>query len=323
MSESNHPYPYPNGVNIYNHYQELSAILLNRQKFSFRDIQESQLSNNRISSTISSSSSSSSVPSSYFTSPPIYGTHSQFTPLSTTTDNGICDGMNDCHLTDSWVNYMNQHVNLPITHIANQIPILNSYIPLSPAAFELKAPYPNSNYYHHHLMQKSYLSEMYLNEHYKCANMTDNSVMQAHPQQQLFRDGFSRRPELDYEETNDHHQQNDKSEQKNNDIYENSETMSPTRRNSKENKSLSEEDRYHHRLRIKTSIKFQDRNKKLDFKTNFRDENRKVNGCFYDNEKLSPKSSINGHSAPKKKWIKHYMKNNSGENLKNIDWGIK
>jgi hypothetical protein len=301
MSESNYPYPYPYGNNIYNH-NELSPILSNR------DIQEPQLSNNRTSSTISSSSSASS---SYFTSPPIYGTHSQFTP---TRYNGICDRMNDCHLTDPWINYMKQHVNFPITHIANQIPILNSYVPLSSAAFELKTSYPNNNYYHHdhNLMQNSLLSGMYLNEHYKCLNMTDDSEMPAHPQQQLFCDGFSHRhSELDYEETNDDHQQN-KPEQ-NNDIYENSKTMSPTRRNSKDNRALSDEDRYHHRLRIKTSIKFQDRNKKLDFKTNFRDENRKVNRCFYDNEKLSPKNIINGHSAPKKKWIKHYMKNNSGD----------
>lgn len=56
--------------------------------------------------------------------------------------------------------------------------------------------------------------------------------------------------------------------------------------------------------RIKASIKFQDRNKKLDFKVNFRDENLKVNGCFYREDSKSPTNAL---APPKKKWIRHYL----------------
>ena len=45
--------------------------------------------------------------------------------------------------------------------------------------------------------------------------------------------------------------------------------------------------------KLKTSIKYQDRNKKLDFKLNFRDENRKVNCCFHRDDKFPKNTSIN------------------------------
>lgn len=71
---------------------------------------------------------------------------------------------------------------------------------------------------------------------------------------------------------------------------------------------------------VKSSIKFQDRNKKLDFKVNFREENRKANRCFHRDDSKSPKpssennirpsqctSSDNVAHPPKKKWIRHYI----------------
>lgn len=58
----------------------------------------------------------------------------------------------------------------------------------------------------------------------------------------------------------------------------------------------------------KASVKYQDRNKKLDFKINFRDEHRKVNGCFHRDDKLANKTKSDASAPPPKKmWIRHYM----------------
>lgn len=403
MKKSNQPYINGVNTNIYKNAADISSLLFSRSKLYFRDIQsETQLSDAQTSSTVSSPLSSA-----YFTTPPIHGAyhhhhhhhhHQQYptsmsiATTSSASENGICDGMNDCHLTDSWVKYMNQHVNLPISHIANQIPILNSYIPLSTpdsVALELQSLKNNLYQQQNYLLHRNYLNGAsagnitvgggyYLNDHqrYKFVNMTDNnnSVLQIfNPQQQLFRDGFSRRAELDYEETNNH--SNKKSESKNNEnIYENDNQRCHSKDKIKLNNltddavastssrssssfvvtnkisnnmlsnnikngklsstknddidSNNEEEKiqnlfhyqrqqssYRHN-RIKTPcIKYQDRNKKLDFKIKFRDENRKINGCFYDSEnKLSPKNQRNNEhaAAPKKKWIKNYLTNNSG-----------
>lgn len=285
MNESNNSYP--NGVN------DVAPLFINSKHF-FRDnIRESQLSD--------AVSLSPSCP--HLMMPPIQGIYSHF-PVITSSDNVICDEMKDCHLTDSWVN---QHVNLPLSHIANQIPILNSYIPHEYHSYQNNL-YQQQNY----LLHRNYLNRYYLNERYKYVSMTDNnnSVMQAHPQQQLFYDGFSRHAELDYEVTN--HQQNNKAESINN-IYESSQECH-SKETSELNQKNEEESLYDYKMqKIKTCIKFQDRNKKLDFKTNFRDENRKINGCFFDNDKrFSPTNRDKHVAAPKKKWIKNYLTSSAG-----------
>lgn len=59
--------------------------------------------------------------------------------------------------------------------------------------------------------------------------------------------------------------------------------------------------------RVTISIKYQDRNK-LEFGRNFRDENRRVNGCPHRDDKLANKTSSDASApSPKKKWIRHYM----------------
>lgn len=75
--------------------------------------------------------------------------------------------------------------------------------------------------------------------------------------------------------------------------------------------------------KITTSIKYQDRNKKLNFKINFRNEQRQVNGCFHRDDKLATKTSSDAYihkvdSQPKKKWIRHYMTGKMGK--KTNDW---
>lgn len=260
-------------------------------------------SNDHPSSTYATNSSSY-----FYPTPPIYGNHLQFAshPQS---DSSICDGMSNCHLADSWVNYMNRNATLPITQITNHIPILNSYIPnalkLQPFANYLNHPHHPSNYAEYH---KNYLESIYERQETMTA---ENS---AHPQQQLLRDGFSRRIELNYEAPpNDHHQ--NKSEP-NETIYDNISTSQ--RRQSKDNNELSDNEWISDRYNSKMCIKFQDRNKKIDFKKNFRDENRKINGCFYDSENdLSPRTRRENLVAPppKKKWIKNYMNGCAGIKL--------
>lgn len=275
MNKPNHFYP--NGVN--------------RPKHFYREIHETR-SNDRSSIIYAATTSPSS--SHYFSTPPIYGNHqSQLMPQP---ESGICDGMNNCHLADSWVNHVNQLGNFPINHLTNQTPILNSYIP---AELKLHPTSLVSHFYQQAMYHKTYLERIY--EHQR--SIVAEGVSNPHQQLQLLRDGFAQCNEVSFEAKMNDHQKINKSET----IYDNN-SMSQ-RRHSKDNKKLSDDEMND----VKMSILYQDRNKKLDFKTNFRDENRKINGCFYDSENdLSPKmrSEIALSSAeppPKKKWIKNYM----------------
>lgn len=292
-----------------NYYNE--ALL--RTKSYFRDIQET---NNALSSL---NPSSTYLNHNYLTTA---NPTSLTNPLS---DTSICDGMSNCHLTESWTNY--QHANLPLTHISNNIPILNSYTPLQRGEeFEVSSTNLTYNHHqlessssqHHQLQQnqyihhqqqqlqqnyylyyKNYLESFYNSfNHHNYVKMTANSATETHPQQYLMRDGFSRRDELDYEQS-----KAEKSFLDDN---------APIEANTL---NVVETD-FHQK--IKTSIKYQDRNKKLDFKVNFRDENRKVNGCFYDSESISPRSHPDhtmelSLTPPKKKWLKtHYLTSQTG-----------
>lgn len=282
MNESNHSSP--NGVNNYNNN---STPLLKHPKLFLRDnIQESQ------SSYAQTSSNELSTP--HLIMPPFHSAH-QHSPVPILTDNVLCDGMNECHLADSSVTYMNPHVKLPITHIANQIPILNSYIP-----HELQSYQNNLYQQQNYLLHRNYLNRYYLNERYKYVNMTDNnSVMQTYPQQRLFCDGFSRHAELYYEEaTHSHHQQKCMSEAKNN-IHDNNQL--PQKCHFNETPELTEQN-----IEDGTQTLYQD-------KTNFRDENREINGCFFDIEKRFPsKNREKPVAAPKKKWIENYLTSSAG-----------
>lgn len=67
-----------------------------------------------------------------------------------------------------------------------------------------------------------------------------------------------------------------------------------------------------HEERVKASIKFQDANKKMDFKINFHEEHRKANECFQRNDNKPQVDVTSSFAAPrpKKKWIRHYMTGN-------------
>lgn len=202
------------------------------------------------------------------------------------TDSGICDRMFNCHLTESWTGYMNQQINLPIHQISNDIPILNSYVPMRlPIELQTTTSGVSKGSAHHlsSFPNNEYLKNVYYANHLKSVDMRS----MIHPQQQLLQDGFSRLAELNYEPLSDNRQ------------FDNSSMMTPAA------------DKIAHAYQVHSSIKFQDRNKKLDFKANFRDENRKANGCFHREES----KSLSTAGPPKKKWIRHYMTGNSQANL--------
>ncbi len=178
-------------------------------------------------------------------------------------ETGICDGMNDCHLADNWVNFMNQHLHLPITHFAGQIPILNSYMPSISNVY---------HYQHHAMYQKTHLENSF-----EC--QTQNQL--------------NYEPSAEESLRNNHQKDNEKSEQQCKETYDN------------ESEYFISGDH----CGATASIKYQDRCKKIDFKKNFRDENRKINGCFYDSENDSKSRSEAAAVVPppKKKWIKNYL----------------
>lgn len=198
-------------------------------------------------------------------------------------DSGICDGMNNCHLTEPWAGFVNQQINLSITQITSEIPILNPYESMRPS---MHARGDGDIDIHESIYAQR--QTLRPRDHRRYELLTP-----CHTQQQLFSGGFSRLDELHSGKTSTQFQLRV--------------PMTPTA-----NISESREER------VKSCIKFQDRNKKLDFKMNFREENRKLNRCFHRDGSKSPRlSSDNNKSSqctssdnvahpPKKKWIRHW-----------------
>jgi hypothetical protein len=243
---------------------------------------------------------------------------SSFLPPSQS-DYSICDSMNKCHLTETWA--MNHQYNLPIA----QVPILTSFATLQ-SELELHVNPAICSFYHqqqfvdapsqsHYLQQqqllqqhhnyqtfyKHYLDRIYSSfEEYKCASkMADVQSLNSEgtSQQHPLNDDLPRNEGSYFEENMSEN------------IYD-----SECRMSSDANDANEPEIQH----RIKTSIKFQDRNKKLDFKINFRDENRKINGCFYDSDRISPRSRSVGTTIapPKKKWLKtHFLSSQAGRHF--------
>lgn len=208
------------------------------------------------------------------------------------TESGICDEMNNCHLTETWAGFINQETDLPLARMSPEIPILNPYVPLR-LPIELQT---NSSriieatalHHHQNATLENFTRKKSLPSHLEAYGSSLNSY--PHPQQKLMREGFSRLDELNYESSQVESHENSITS-----AYAGGSVM-----------SLPIE----YEKRIKTSIKFQDRNKKLDFKVNFRDENRKLDGCFHREDSKSPKALTFAVAPPKKKWIRHYLTGN-------------
>lgn len=145
---------------LFNHYCNGSSSSSLRSKTYFRDI---QATNNALPLVHPSSS--------------VYKNHLTTNGIPLKSDKSICDGMNNCHLTDSWANYMNQNVNL-----SNQ------------QQFHFQH---QQHHEHYHILDQNHSNYQFFYKNYldgnnssvereKYVKMTDNnSVSEIHPQQHL------------------------------------------------------------------------------------------------------------------------------------------
>lgn len=185
-------------------------------------------------------------------------------------DTSICDGMSNCHLAESWASVFNHQSNVPIAQMRD-LPILNPYVPLRyPLNVELQTP---TNGY--------FIGT--LDQNVPALGKASLKPLESETSQQDFPN--FKCPPSDFSLPS---------------FARHRTTTQPTPPHPKATADY----------RNKSSIKFQDRNKKVDFKVNFRDENRKVDGCFYNEENRLLEGSASVPIVlppPKKKWIRNYM----------------
>lgn len=206
---------------------------------------------------------------------PTYNYGHQLTRIIHSTDNNICDGMNNCHLSADW---WSQHAVM--FQSLNSMPILSSYMPAKPT-IELPVGYQ----YQDVLLDKEYFESTNRSHQDKYLGEFGSSLTSSMPppqHQQIMPENFMSQSIL-----------------KNYDAHR---TFNSILRESDIN---DDEASRNCNETLNCNIKFQDRNKKLDFKVNFRDENLKANGCFHsESSSPNPETAV---AAPKKKWIRHYL----------------
>lgn len=210
-------------------------------------------------------------PKSYFnntnTSNGIVPSTTYFHPhCAVSTDNGICDGMDNCHISAPW----NGYLSMPISQVPNEVPILSPFVPLRlPLDFEAASEDDFMRIFYQHQSAQHFNKVHDVNQRQVATN-------------QLVQDRYAS-VELSYE-------------------------VSLNRNNlDRARTPLIVVSNAEHDERVRTCIKFQDRNRKCDFKANFRDENLKADGCFFREGSKSPNGSADAIAPPKKKWIRHYM----------------
>lgn len=212
-----------------------------------------------------------------------------------TTDVGICVGMSNCHLTENSCDGMNGL-------LTNDYSILQHYHPHSVSSV---MPTPSNGYQNNYHLNKEQIQEVcYLNrfkyiEVNQCSQASAIDKNLEHMYQRSSCNKFltnifkSNNYEMNFMENSSHHAS--------------------------------------YNQKITTSIKYQDRNGKLDFKAKFLEANRKYNGCFHEatiNDYSKMRSTDNptensipaeimgsdvtaefvASAPPKKKWIRHYLK---------------
>lgn len=182
---------------------------------------------------------------------------------------GICDGMSNCHMNESWTNVLGRPINPPAPRHSSEMPIVNPYMSLR-TTFEA-----------HPSVHQSAIEDSYSRRSRKASSAwLDFEFAKPSPPHQA----SLTRPEQRAEKVSRQKRLTQCLK-----CYDNSEVV------------MVEE-------KIQTSVKFQDRNKRVDFKIRFREENRKVDGCFHNDESKSPAAASNvAVPPPKKKWIRHYM----------------
>lgn len=210
-----------------------------------------------------------------------YPTNSGFNRGFVLNDTGICDVMSNCHLTKSLTSSYIQPINVPITQISLDNLILSSYVPVRrPLNVELQT---TANGFFRETHQTIHPTTSTSTDVYHPILWESESFIH-HNQQHLQGLRFS-----------NFNCQN---------LLSQSGFIQPTSTflGSGQNQYTDE---------TTTSIKFHDRNQKVDFKANFRDENRRADGCFHNEERKEPEESASMSNValppPKKKWIRNYM----------------
>lgn len=225
------------------------------------------------------------------------------------TDVGICMGMSNCHLTESSNDGFNSLMSTDYS-------ILQQY---HPQALSQIVPSPANGYKNNYTLNQEQIEEV-------CYLSRFNYVTNSHLDKYICMDG--RQTENSYQRSNCNKLLTNIFKSNNYEMDFDEDPASP--RTS-----------YNHR--ITTSIKYQDKNRKLDFKANFLEENKKINGCFHEhvhvngckisncmgNRSPLPPSvdtetdtitksqfassaditaDVASTAPPKKKWIRHYLK---------------
>lgn len=187
-----------------------------------------------------------------------------------TAELGICDGMSNCHMTESWTSVLGRPINPPVPRISNDMPIVNPYVSLQ-TPFEV-----------HPSMHPGAIDNSYSQRSRKAGSAwLDFEFAKPSPRKQA---APSRAEPME-------------------------EKVLRQKRLTQCLKCFDDSEVVISEEKIQTSVKFQDRNKRVDFKIKFREENRKLDGCFHNDESKSPADTMSNVAVPppKKKWIRHYM----------------
>lgn len=203
--------------------------------------------------------------------------------------NCLCDGMDNCHLTTFHDKYKILQSTLPTTSFSRELFLVNQYVPSHfPIEFQTVSNDIYEGTFYRHGIVPSTTQLPYYNE----SNYTgDVSPIISN----IFnRQEFSRLFDFNRSQLNLMHDYSLKEK-----LFHSSDSLQ----------------------NINKNVKFQNKTKKLDFKINFKEENHKINGCFYDQEsKTVPEEHLPVDSCafllqkkiapPKKKWMTNFINGN-------------
>lgn len=197
--------------------------------------------------------------------------------------NGLCDGMDKCHLTESWRYKCNLSNQLPITHFSCDPFLVNQYVP---SHFAIEFQTISNDIYKGTYYRHGYSAPPERPTAFNMPKLAESStsLLNKYSYQQEFSRLFDcNRSQVNLMQLRKKYPVNDKVLHSSS-IHENN-----------------------------SNVKFANKIKTLDFKVNFQEENHKINGCFYDQESKElmsqnrSKSKEKKIAPPKKKWMKNFI----------------
>lgn len=192
-----------------------------------------------------------------------------FGALPNSAELGICDGMNNCHMTESWTSVLARSINPHVQRLSSEVPIVNPYVSLR-LPFEVQPS-----------MQQATIDDSFSHRTLKAsATWRDFEFTKPNPRHPIAPHCANL-----------------------------GEAKIPSQKRLAQRLKCFDSEVVINEEKIQTSVKFQDRNQRQDFKVNFRRKNRKVDGCFHNDDGKSPVDTMSNVAvpSPKKKWIRHYM----------------